>query len=323
MATLAATITATQTTITLSGDVSAAVPGRLYAIGTEIVRLIDFGIHPNVVGGTLGGDTDRTVWRIQRAQEGSTAASHNSGVEVIATLDAFALGTALTAPAPTEAPTLAEVLAAGNELTASSTIRASGTGDATAAVVTFAPAYETGDPAVLNAGYVQATGGNINDDAGDFNGGFFQTSPAVSEAAGAFLAGGGNASASNDLGFGGTVTANGSYVYDGHLLGGSAQISGGIGENNSAAAYVTADGGGSEGVDVAGRVAIMTGGTSGSAAHLLTADGTGYADWAALVTTAAASPVGGGLSSVLVADTTNKKLYAWTGSAYVQIGDWS
>lgn len=45
--------------------------------------------------------------------------------------------------------------------------------------------------------------------------------------------------------------------------------------------------------------------------------------WSQLVTTASSTPVGGNFVSILVADTTNKVLYAWTGSDYIQIGAWT
>lgn len=54
MATLTATIDASQRTIALSGDVSAAVPGRLYAIEDEIVLLEGFGDLTVAVQNTEG-----------------------------------------------------------------------------------------------------------------------------------------------------------------------------------------------------------------------------------------------------------------------------
>lgn len=101
MATLAANIDASQTTITISGDASAAAKSKLYAINDEIVQLEDFGTYPNIVGGTSPGDyPDRSTWKVKRGQWGSTPASHSSGDAVVAVSDAFLRSASLTDPAP-------------------------------------------------------------------------------------------------------------------------------------------------------------------------------------------------------------------------------
>ena len=84
MATLAADISATTKTITLSGDVSAAVPGRLYAIDDEVILLEGYEPFGTPVGGDDHGteDLNTAAWRVKRGQGGSTPATHSSGVTV-------------------------------------------------------------------------------------------------------------------------------------------------------------------------------------------------------------------------------------------------
>lgn len=75
-------------------------------------------------------------------------------------------------------------------------------------------------------------------------------------------------------------------------------------------------------VGVHGKVRIVTDNSDGSPGDLLTSDGT-YATWEGLASTATSSPVGGGLTTLVVVDTTNKKSYIWTGSDYTQMADWT
>lgn len=103
---------------------------------------------------------------------------------------------------------------------------------------------------------------------------------------------------------------------------GNASIEGGTGswdDNLYVGSKVTAAGG-TDGEN--GKVSIYTDGTNGLLGDALISDATS-ATWQGLVTTASTSPIGNGYVSVFVADTTNKVLYAWVGSDYVKIGEWT
>ena len=105
------------------------------------------------------------------------------------------------------------------------------------------------------------------------------------------------------------------------VAGAVAEINGGHGHAGAGiGAKVGADPGGAAGEH--GKAYIRSDNTYGNAGDTLQSDAT-YATWQALVTTAAASPIGGGFVSVFVADTTNKILYGWTGADYTKIGDWA
>lgn len=106
MATLAADISATTRTITLSGDVSAAVPGKLYAIDDEVILLEGYEPYGTPVGGDDHGseDLNSAAWRVKRGQGGSTPATHSSGATVYGAITSVALGTGLVAPSPVGMP---------------------------------------------------------------------------------------------------------------------------------------------------------------------------------------------------------------------------
>lgn len=77
----------------------------------------------------LGGD--RTRWKVARGQDGTTAASHLAGAELLAVADAFAAGEDLTPPSPFaggEVPPLADVLAVGNDPGGTIIVAATGSG---------------------------------------------------------------------------------------------------------------------------------------------------------------------------------------------------
>lgn len=135
--------------------------------------------------------------------------------------------------------------------------------------------------------------------------------------------------------------------YISHANGGSVQLTGGstqvIGKNGASGvagerstlrggsghagagdpAAISADGGGADGTP--GRARMFSAGSTGNAGDVPIADGPFAGNtmaWGALVSYVAGAP-GSSYVSPLRADTSAKKLYAWNGSAYAQIGAWT
>jgi hypothetical protein len=99
MTTLAATVTANDRTLPVSGDVTPARWGRLYAVDDEIILLERYWDRPPLVGDVRSGP-DPSVWFVQRGAEGSTPAAHLAGAEIAAVTRGFSKSTTLTAPSP-------------------------------------------------------------------------------------------------------------------------------------------------------------------------------------------------------------------------------
>lgn len=260
--TLAATISATDRSLSLSGD-TAGTLGGLYAIEDEIVRLDYFApssSDPNAV--------NKSVWHVSRGMENTAAVGHDSGTAVYATRSEFAVAGDLVVPSPTVAPTLAEVYAAGG--------------------------------GALGAPYNGASAVSIvapNGPQGETNAGVRFELWAGSAATGL---GGGNGA---DLWL---YAGDGYDAEDTPFAGAAIEVRGGAANKPGRLFITTGDAQATKG-DVLGHV-------SGD---------TGTVVWSQLVTTATSSPVGETFTSILVADTTGKKLYGWTGTDYVQIGAWS
>ena len=99
MTALADGIDAAARTLSLSGDVSAAVPGRLYSIEDEVVVLERFGEIAPQVGVTNPGPT-RFLWIVQRGALGTDAVAHPAGAVIYGVRPSFARGSGPELPSP-------------------------------------------------------------------------------------------------------------------------------------------------------------------------------------------------------------------------------
>jgi len=100
MPTLAQAISATQTTLPLSGDCSQAWPGETFAIDSELVVLLAFEMVPPLVGSIRPEGPDRNSWVVERGAFQTTPAGHSSGATVSRARPAFTSTTDYAAATP-------------------------------------------------------------------------------------------------------------------------------------------------------------------------------------------------------------------------------
>src|SRR5512143_364244 len=113
--TLTSSIVATDTLLAITGDTSAASLGEFFAIGDEIVELLDWHVVAEPVGQAAGlAGPNHNQWIVRRGVDGTTPASHGSGVTVYGARRGYSTAVALSVPSPLPgAHTAAEVLNAG------------------------------------------------------------------------------------------------------------------------------------------------------------------------------------------------------------------
>lgn len=99
MATLTADITADDTELQVSGDVSSVVPGIRFRLGDELLDLSGYAPY-SLVGGYRRSGLDRSRWFVNRGVAGSVPASHAAGTVLKASVSASVNSADLVPPDP-------------------------------------------------------------------------------------------------------------------------------------------------------------------------------------------------------------------------------